>query len=245
VNNCQVRRTNIKKLLIIKTGTSYPAIRNAAGDFDDMIMRKIGMSKKEVIACPVYEKRDLPAVQDIYAVIITGSHDMVTDRAKWSLYLAAWIKEVAFKKVPVLGICYAHQLMAQSFGGEVGYHPRGLEVGSTIVDLTDKGKKDPLFAGLPTSFPVFVGHAQTVTALPDWASVLAYNSFEPRHAVAFGPRTWGLQFHPEFTADIMHSYLNQDKEALQQAGYDTTVLHSSVTDSPYGEIILKRFIELA
>lgn len=236
---------NMKKLLIIKVGTTYLAIRNAAGDFDDMIIRKIGISKKDVTVCPVYEKRQLPSLQDFYAVIITGSHDMVTDRAGWSLYLSDWIREVALNKVPVMGICYAHQLMAQSFGGEVGYHPQGLEIGSTFIDLTDEGKTDPLFAELPLRFPVFVGHSQTVTSLPPGARVLAYNSFEPHHAIAFSPRAWGLQFHPEFTVDIMHSYLEQDKEALMQAGYDTEALHSSVADSPYGKIILKRFIELA
>ncbi len=210
-----------------------------------MIIRKAGVPNRDVIICPVYENRLLPAPHDIYAAIITGSHDMVTDRADWSLYLSDWIREAAINKIPVLGICYAHQLMAQAFRGEAGWHPHGLELGSTFIDLTEDGKNDPLFAALPLSFPVYVGHAQTVTTLPSGASVLAYNSFEPHHAIAFGPRMWGVQFHPEFTADIMRLYIEQDKEILRQAGYDTTALLSSIIDSPYGEIILKRFIQLA
>lgn len=245
MGNNQRGRNDIRKLLIVKTGTTYPAIRLAAGDFEDMIIRKTGLPKNDITVCTVYEKQQLPAVNDIYAAIITGSHDMVTDRADWSLFLADWISTVAFGKIPLLGICYAHQLLAQALGGEAGFHPLGMELGSTFIELTDEGKKDPLFAALPPRFPVFVGHAQTVTTLPQGASILANNSFEPHHAVAFGPRMWGLQFHPEFTADIMNTYIEHDKEALEQIGFDTRALRGSVKDSPFGEVILKRFVELA
>lgn len=215
------------------------------GDFDEMLIGKMGISHKHVIVCPVYDKRPLPQLNDINAIIVTGSHDMVTNKSDWSLYLENWIRHTALYNVPVLGICYAHQLMAQTFGGVVGYHPQGLEVGSSTINLTDEGKNDLLFSGLPICFPVYVAHSQTVIVIPKGASILAYSSFEPHHAVKFGNRMWGLQFHPEFTAEVMHVYIEQSKKALRKAGYDTMNLHNSVIDSPCGEILLKRFVEIA
>jgi GMP synthase (glutamine-hydrolysing) len=235
----------MKKLLIIKAGTTYPAIRNKAGDFDDMVVQRAGLAEQDVTVCPVYEKQRLPDLSGIYAVIITGSHDMVTDRADWSVYLADWIREVAFGEIPLLAICYAHQLMAAAMGGSAGYHPRGLEMGSTQIELTQEGMIDSLLRVLPASFKGHVAHAQTVTALPAGVRVLAHNSFEAHQAIAFGPGAWGLQFHPEFTADIVHMYIEEDKERLEKKGYDTAALHGSVVESLYGEVILKRFIELA
>jgi GMP synthase (glutamine-hydrolysing) len=235
----------MKKLLIIKAGTTYPAIRSKAGDFDDMVIERAGLPGREVTVCPVYEKQPLPELSGIYATIITGSHEMVTDRADWSVYLANWIKETAYGKIPVLAICYAHQLAAAALGGSAGYHPRGLELGSTLIELTPEGAVDPLMRVLPARFTGHVTHAQTVTALPAGAKVLAHNSFEAHQAIAFGPNVWGLQFHPEFSADIVHLYIDEDKERLEKKGYDTAALHSSVVESPYGGTLLKRFIELA
>ncbi len=235
----------MQKLLIIKAGTTYPDVYKKAGDFDDMIIGKAGLSREDVIVCPVYERQWLPELNGIYAVIITGSHAMVTKRAEWSVYLADWIREVAYNNVPLLGICYAHQLIAQALGGDAGYHPRGPEMGTTLIEITQEGKTDLLMQGLPPIIPVHVTHAQTVTELPQRSRILAYNSFEPHHAIAYGPQTWGLQFHPEFTADIVHMYIEEDKEGLEKKGYDTAAMHNSVVESPYGETILKRFIEFA
>jgi GMP synthase (glutamine-hydrolysing) len=235
----------MKKLLIIKAGTTYPAIRKEAGDFDDMIIERAGLERNEVTVCPVYEGRQLPEPDNIYAAIITGSHDMVTDRAAWSLYLEAWVRETAFNRIPVLGICYSHQLIAQALGGEAGYHPGGLEFGTVTVGLTEAGKANPLMRGLPAMFPVHVAHAQTVTKLPPGAMVLANNQFEPHHSIAFGHNIWGLQFHPEYTVDIIHRYIDEAKRGLEKKGYDIQSLHSAVAETPCGQIILKRFIELA
>jgi GMP synthase (glutamine-hydrolysing) len=235
----------MKKLLIIKLGTTYPSIRKKLGDFDDMVIAGAGLSRQDVSVYSVYEGQELPGLNGIYAAVITGSHAMVTDRASWSIYVGEWIRDTAFGKVPLLAICYAHQLMAQALGGDAGYHPGGLELGSADIELTREGMADPLLGVLPARFSGHAAHAQTVTALPAGARVLAHNSFEAHHAVAYGPGAWGLQFHPEFTAGVVHMYIDEDKERLSKRGYDIEALHRSVVESPYGGTILKRFVELA
>lgn len=235
----------MEKLLIVKLGMTYPSIRRVAGDFDDMVVAKTGVSAREVTVCSVYEGQPLPDISGIFAVIMTGSHAMVTKRADWSVYLEQWLREKAYNRVPVLGICYAHQLIAMALGGQADYHPGGMELGTTGICLTREGMQDPLMKGLPQEFKVQVAHAQTVTALPREGKVLAGNSFEKHHAIAVGGMTWGLQFHPEFDAEIVNMYIEEDKDWLTGKGYDVRSMHNTVEDSPCGGIILKRFVELA
>jgi GMP synthase (glutamine-hydrolysing) len=109
----------------------------------------------------------------------------------------------------VLGICYGHQLLAHALGGEVGYHPGGLELGTVPITLAPEAQADPLFAHLPNQWPAQVVHAQSVRALPPGAVRLAGNAHEPHQAYRVGTQAWGVQFHPEFSPAAMQGYVQQ------------------------------------
>ncbi len=104
------------------------------------------------------------------------------DRVPWSEVLAAWVAEAVPMGIPVLGVCYGHQLLAHALGGEVDYHPAGPEVGTVPVRLTPAARTDPLFARLPETFYAHATHAQSVLRLPAAAVHLAGNDYEPHHA---------------------------------------------------------------
>lgn len=235
----------MQKLLIIKTGTTYPSVREKAGDFDDMIIVKAGLDRDDATICPVYQGEALPRPEEFNSVIITGSHDNVTDRASWMQDLMDWVRERAYGRVAMLGICFGHQLMSIALGGAADFHPRGVEIGTVEVELTAAGSADPLMAGLPGRFYVHATHAQTVIVPPPGASVLAYNTHERHHALSFGKKAWGLQFHPEYTADIVRGYIEQAGDGLEKRGYDVKAMLGSVQESPWGGMILKRFLGLA
>lgn len=234
----------MRKLLIIKTGTTFEAIRQQHGDFEEYIIQQIGIPAKDVVTAPIYVTKSVPPLTDVSAVIITGSHAMVTDRDEWSRYLAHWLKNIRIVSIPTLGICYGHQLIADAWGGTVNYHPNGKEVGTVTVELTEAGKKDALLGCLPERFLGHVMHAQTVTKLPCNARILAKNSFESHQAFVIDENVWGVQFHPEFNADIMRSYIHEQSHALIQEGYTIEKLNLSVIDHSYGQLLLRRFISL-
>lgn len=212
------------KLLIIKTGVSDKSIIQKCGDCDERIIRCAGVSDEDVYVISVHENEVPVLTDDVTAVIITGSPFMVTDFSPWSVTTSQWIREIAQKEIPILGICFGHQLLAHSFGGTVDYHQHGEEKGEIEIELTEAGKKDPLLGVLPPKFYAYASHAQTVTDLPENAVVLAKNNFEPYHAVLYDKNIWGVQFHPECTDHF---------------------LCEATCQSSYGGLLIRRFLELA
>lgn len=241
-----MKRT-VKKILIIKTGTTYNSIRQVYGDFEDFIIHSAGIDRNDTITFPIYQQH-LPPVRKIIgaasSAIITGSHAMVTDMDDWSTDLCRWIRDFAAQGLPVLGICYGHQLLAQAWGGVVDYHPSGREIGAVSIKLTQQGVNDRLLGVLPEFFIAHVSHAQSVIRLPDNARVLAYNDFEPHHSFVIDGNVWGVQFHPEFTAGIMKGYIHERRGILGLEGYDTGYLCSSVIENEYGAMLLHRFVSI-
>ncbi|HEY5555998.1 glutamine amidotransferase [Acetobacterium sp.] len=213
------------KLLIIKTGASDQSIIKKCGDCDVRIARCAGIPYEDIKVLDVQGKINLISLDDVSSIIITGSPSMVTSFEPWSISTSKWIKNIARKKnIPILGICYGHQLLALTFGGAVGYHDLGEEKGEVEIQLTEAGKKDPLLSVLPDHFKAYAAHFQSVTRLPKDAIVLAKNDFEPFHAVAYGPKIWGVQFHPECNDQF---------------------LCESTCEYSYGVILIRRFLELA
>lgn len=162
------------------------------GDFEDWIPDHIEMPRSAVLVHPAYVQSDLPELNEISAVIVTGSHATVTGRSRWIGRLSVWLKQEVANKVPLLGICFGHQLVARALGGTVDYRTGGMELGTTTIKLTDEGRNDPLFKVLPSGFPVHTAHSQTVAELLPGAHLLAGNIFEHHHAFSIGDNIRGV-----------------------------------------------------
>lgn len=217
-----------KPLLILKVGSTHAHIAAELQDFEHWIQAGLQDDQLPVMVLDPREGQALPAQADFAGVVITGSHSMVSDREPWSEATAAWLREAVAAEVPVLGICYGHQLLAHALGGEVGYHPQGIELGTVPVNLHEAAQDDPLFAGLPPHFDAQAAHRQSVRRLPDGATLLAGNNFEPHHAFRFGSRAWGVQFHPEFGEAATHAYLATLNGDVPEGAVRPTAVAASV-----------------
>jgi GMP synthase (glutamine-hydrolysing) len=231
----------MKAFVIIKTGSTFPSLQQQFGDFEDWMIGGCGLSVAEVPVIDAMAGDTLPSVESLAGAIITGSPAMVTDQADWMRSLATWIPEAVEQKIPLLGVCFGHQILAQAVGGCVDYHPEGREIGTVAVELTEEGRRDPLLGYLPDTFKAHVTHAQTVIRLPANARRLAANAYESHHAFRVGECAWGVQFHPEFTANIMRAYVGEYAGALSEQGYDVAVLKAAIKDTEAANALLKRF----
>jgi GMP synthase (glutamine-hydrolysing) len=231
-------------ILIVKTGDTFADLIGSFGDFEDWIRQGLGVDKDQiqVVNAPAFEV--LPEPGTFSGAVIAGSHAMVTQNLDWSLAVEAWLAPVVAAGVPVLGICYGHQLLAKAMGGKVDFHPDGLEIGTQSITLTVDGLSDPLLKGLPPVFTAHTCHSQTVLALPPGAVNLAKNTHDPHHAFRLGHAAWGVQFHPEYTPDIMAGYIRNMSPVIQALGKDPAEVQQQVINTPEAAQVLTRFAGL-
>ena len=233
----------MKPLLIIKTGSTAASVPAARGALEQGIAD--GLAPLPVCTVDVSAGETLPSWDSVAGAVVTGSPAMVSDRLPWSERTAAWLRTAMEQDLlPLLGICYGHQLLAHALGGTVDYHPRGREIGTTDIVLYQAAATDALFRDLPQRFAVHVTHMQSVVRLPQGAVRLAGNAFEPYQGLRFAKRAWGLQFHPEFDAGIMLAYVREREQDLIAEGVDIAALRAAVRDTPEAAALLQRFAVL-
>ncbi|OUS23809.1 hypothetical protein A9Q99_27660 [Gammaproteobacteria bacterium 45_16_T64] len=234
-----------KPIVIAVTGNPPDKTLETLGNFGEWIIASHDDGGFLIVDCThCVDASELPIADDIGGVIITGSPSMVTDREPWSLLLEQWVVDLSMTDTPVLGICYGHQLIAQALGGSVGLHPKGREIGSVPIELSNDCKKDPLFSASPSFYYANVTHAQSVLTLPPGATLLASNDYEPHQAFSIGNNMWGVQYHPEFSANIMRFYLFERYDSLQEQGLNIQTLFEEVQETPYSRGLLDNFISL-
>jgi GMP synthase (glutamine-hydrolysing) len=232
------------KIAIIKVGSTYPAIAQAHRDFEHWITRGAGLDAESTLVIDVVGGQTPPDPRDIRGAIVTGSPSMVTERAEWSERTAEWLARAVTRSIPVLGICYGHQLLAHALGGEVANNPQGRQIGTVDVTLTQDAAQDPLLSALRPISHLPVSHVQSVIRLPDAGRLLASSPRDPWHAFAYGDCAWGVQFHPEFNAAIARAYIREREAIMIQEGLDPEALAASATDTDDGARLLRRFESL-
>ncbi|MGH2857865.1 MAG: type 1 glutamine amidotransferase [Solirubrobacteraceae bacterium] len=149
----------------------------------------------------------IPSAQPIprplcdYGALIAFGGGMQADQEDLHPWLAAALdalREALRRDLPALGVCLGGQMLARAAGGDVGPAPRA-ECGWREVELTDDAAGDPLLGGLPRRLQVFQWHSYSF-GLPSGATPLA-SSEVCLQAFRVGERAWGLQWHPEVTAE--------------------------------------------
>jgi len=231
----------MKPFLIIRTGSTFSDYAVLNDDFTDWTARAMGLGPHEWTICDVRAGDSLPEPDSFAGCVLTGSHDMVTEQAQWMLDTAAWLRGI-LGRLPVLGICFGHQLMAEAFGGKAGFHPDGPEIGSVDVTLNSAAKGDPLFSLLPQTFSAHVTHSQSALVLPPDGVLLASSEHEAHQAFRIGEKAWGVQFHPEFDAGASRYYVRMQEDLLVKQGLDVEAVYDDVRETPDSASVLHHFM---
>ncbi len=171
------------------------------------------------------------------AWIITGSESSVCRPRPWMARLSHSIHNGISGNMPILGICFGHQILADILGGEVTRNPAGWEIGSVPIHLNQTGRSDPLFNDVDSPFIGYETHQDSVLKLPESCTLLAENHMGIQ-AFRYGDTVYGVQFHPEFRKAVMEAYVQFRIHQGFLSKADT------VEDSACGQMVLRNFINM-
>lgn len=181
-----------------------------------------------------YAGDQVPATLDAAehdALLVLGGPMGVRDaeRHAWLRPTMGLVRQAVGAGVPTLGICLGHQLVATALGGAVDANPEGQQLGLLDVGWTDAAVDDPLVGGLTSGARRGVHwNNDVVTAVPDDAVVLARTADGQVQAARFAPAAWGVQLHPEVTADVLRPWAEDDRGSHEARGIDQARLLADI-----------------
>ena len=187
---------------ILQTGLAPEALAPEMGDYPDMFARLLDGHGFTFRTWRVVEGEFPASVHDADGWLITGSRHGVYEDHPWIPPLEQFIRDAFAARVPVVGICFGHQIVAQAMGGKVERHAGGWAVGATDYDFG--GEKITLNAW----------HRDQVTKTPANAKVIATNDFCTNAALLYDDKALTVQAHPEFRPEFVDGLMKTRGKGL-------------------------------
>ncbi|SMO51835.1 type 1 glutamine amidotransferase [Paracoccus laeviglucosivorans] len=181
---------------ILKCGQSPETIRGELGDYDTMFQRMLAGRGFEFTSYHVEGMQFPASVHDADGWLLTGSRHGAYEDHAFIPPLEAFIRDAYAAHIPMVGICFGHQIIAQALGGKVEKYAGGWSVGAQDYD----------FGGEPVTLNAW--HQDQVTRRPTGAQIAATNGFCENAALVYDDRAFTVQAHPEFGDDFIQGLID-------------------------------------
>lgn len=183
------------KIGILCCGHTMPEVEGKHGDFPEMFENLLVGHGFSYVS---YDVEHMQFPQDIHTCdgwLLTGSKHGVYEDHPFIAPLEAFIRDAYDAHVPVVGICFGHQLIAQALGGRVEKFDDGWALGLTSYDFEGMGE-----------MRLNAWHQDQVLDPPKGAKTVASNAFCRNAALVYDNRILTIQPHPEFGGPIIADY---------------------------------------
>ncbi len=187
---------------ILQTGLAPDSLVETSGDYPDMFARLLAGHGFEFQTFRVMDGTFPASVNACDGWLITGSRHGVYEDHAFIPPLEAFIRAAYAAHVPMVGVCFGHQIIAQAMGGKVERYPKGWAVGATDYDFDGK------------TITLNAWHRDQVTVKPDSAKILATNDFCTNAALLYDDRMLTVQAHPEFRPEFIDGLMQTRGKGL-------------------------------
>lgn len=202
----------------------------------EVILRYGKLSPEDIVSIRM-DREEIPEIDfSLYSGVIIGGGPWNTylpddqkspEQRNAETALVPLLQRVVEQDIPLLGICYGLEILVVCTGGKETHERYGESAGAVDIELTEAGKQDPLFQGLPETFRAFVGHKEACEILPPNAVWLAKSRQCPYQMIRIKNNIYATQFHPElesvgfcFRVDIYKYagyFLPEEAESVKEA----------------------------
>jgi GMP synthase-like glutamine amidotransferase len=176
---------------ILQTGLAPDVLVDTSGDYPDMFEKLLAGNGFTFRTYRVVDGILPASVTECDGWLITGSRHGAYEDHAWIPPLEAFIRKSYAAHVPLVGICFGHQIIAQAMGGKVEKFSKGWAVGATDYDFEGE------------TLTLNAWHQDQVTRKPDAAKVVASNDFCANAALLYDDRAFTVQAHPEFRPEFV------------------------------------------
>ncbi len=187
---------------ILQTGLAPDALKDEMGDYPDMFQRLLAGHGFTFRTYKVVEGEFPASVKDCDGWLITGSRHGTYEDHPWIPPLEQFIRDSFAAHVPMVGVCFGHQIIAQAMGGKVERYAGGWAVGATDYDFGGK------------TMTLNAWHRDQVTQVPQGAQVVASNDFCANAALLYDNRAFTVQAHPEFRPEFVDGLMKTRGKGL-------------------------------
>lgn len=218
------------KIGILQCGHAREKIAEKYGDYTDMFQRLLSGNGFEYLTHDVVDMDFPTSIHDADGWLLTGSKHGVYEDHAFIKPLETFIQDAYKQRIPLVGICFGHQIIAQAMGGKVVKFDGGWSIGPKQYDFADHG---------PLSLNAW--HQDQVIRCPADAKTVASNAFCENAALIYGDLIYTVQPHPEFSNETFSDFV----KLLRPTGnYPTDLMDAALSksDTPISDAELAKQI---
>ena len=160
------------KIGILQTGHVVEPLRSKHGNFNTMFEKLLAAEDFEFVSYPVIDGHFPASAETADGWLITGSASSSYEQLDWIVELEDFIRSVYARSIPIVGICFGHQLIAYALGACVEESERGWGIGSRDIQILYKAD----WMNNEADLCLLYSHRDQVATLPEGAVIIAGSS---------------------------------------------------------------------